>query len=173
MPKQPKPKAYSYPVKIRRQKRKTIMIRPIPGYLEVFIPTYADPNDPQVQRFISSYLKKNRGRLPQAPTEQTPRDDILQMVAHYAGLMNLHPKRVTLREMHRRWGSCTERATVTLNTRLSWLPRHIVEYVVCHELAHLQELNHGPQFWALVALHMPDYAQREAELREIEKTFWQ
>lgn len=165
-------KNYPCPIKIRRQRRKTMMIRPIPGYIEVFIPNYADPDDPQVTRFIDQYLEKHQHHLLPEPAEQTPREVILQLVQIYARRMNLHPKRVTMREMHRRWGSCTDRATVTLNTRLAWLPPEVVEYVVCHELAHLQELNHGPKFWALVAQHMPDYQKREDRLREIEKTFW-
>ena len=53
-----------------------------------------------------------------------------------------------------RWGSCTPAAgSIRLSTRLRGMPPWVVDYVLVHELAHLIEPGHGPQFWALVAAY--------------------
>ncbi|MDQ4130453.1 MAG: M48 family metallopeptidase [Actinomycetota bacterium] len=54
--------------------------------------------------------------------------------------------------MQRRHGSCTpENGTIRVSGRLAGYPAYVLDYVLVHELAHLQEPNHSPEFWALVA----------------------
>ena len=50
-----------------------------------------------------------------------------------------------------RWGSCSPRGQLSFSWRLILAPRHVIDYVVAHEVAHLKELNHGPRFWKLTA----------------------
>ena len=64
-----------------------------------------------------------------------------------------------------RWGSCNSRKEVRLNWRLMLAPPHIINYVICHELAHLKEMNHSPKFWAVVGSIYPDYKQAEKDLK--------
>ena len=64
-----------------------------------------------------------------------------------------------------RWGSCSSRGDIRLNWRLLQSPPHIINYVICHELAHLKEMNHSAKFWAVVAKLYPDYKQAEKELK--------
>lgn len=50
-----------------------------------------------------------------------------------------------------RWGSCTpSEGTIRLSHRLQGMPPYVIDYVLCHELAHLLERGHGPRFWALL-----------------------
>jgi predicted metal-dependent hydrolase len=64
-----------------------------------------------------------------------------------------------------RWGSCNSKQEIRLNWRLLQAPPHLINYVVCHELAHLKEMNHSVKFWAVVASIYPDYKQAEKELK--------
>ncbi len=64
-----------------------------------------------------------------------------------------------------RWGSCNSKKEIRLNWRLLQAPPHIINYVVCHELAHLKEMNHSANFWAVVASIYPDYKTAEKELK--------
>ena len=64
-----------------------------------------------------------------------------------------------------RWGSCNSKKEIRLNWRLLQAPPHIINYVICHELAHLKEMNHSAKFWAVVASIYPDYKTAEKELK--------
>ena len=66
-----------------------------------------------------------------------------------------------------RWGSCNRQGDIALNWRLVFLALPLVDYVVCHELAHLKEMNHSPRFWSVVEQLCPDWALRRRELREL------
>src|SRR5215813_4149506 len=58
---------------------------------------------------------------------------------------------ITIRDPKSRWGSCSPRGQLSFSWRLILAPRHVLDYVVAHEVAHLKELNHGPRFWKLTA----------------------
>lgn len=58
---------------------------------------------------------------------------------------------VSIRNMRSRWGSCTEAGRLTFNWRLIFAPEAVLDYVVAHEVAHLEEMHHGAAFWELAA----------------------
>ena len=66
-----------------------------------------------------------------------------------------------------RWGSCSSQGDIRLNWRLIQAPPHIINYIVCHELSHLKEMNHSARFWAVVASIHPDYKIAEKELKQL------
>ena len=66
-----------------------------------------------------------------------------------------------------RWGCCTSARTIRLNWRLIHLDPELIDYVIAHELAHLDEMNHGPRFWARVEMLCPDFLSRRARLKKI------
>lgn len=66
---------------------------------------------------------------------------------------------VTLRDTRSRWGSCTADGALMYSWRLIMAPPEVLDYVAAHEVAHLAEMNHSPDFWAVVAGLMPDYAR--------------
>ncbi len=65
-----------------------------------------------------------------------------------------------IKKMHTRWGSCNTRARrIWLSVYLPAYPIECTEYVIVHELCHLQHANHSPAFWQTVACAMPEYQQ--------------
>lgn len=72
---------------------------------------------------------------------------------------------VMLSSARTRWGSCNSRGEIRLNWRLIQAPPHLIHYVVAHELAHLREMNHSPEFWGWVAKLCPEYLLARAELK--------
>lgn len=151
-------------IKIKHQHRKNLMMRATRNGIEVYVPTWIKKDSRQVRQFIQEGLTKLAGKIPEKPSEQTSADAIRELVKTWAAKMDLQPKRITLRPMQRKWGSCSSRDNITLNTALTWLPYHLAEYVVVHELVHLRVFNHGPQFKAQMSLYLPDWEAREQEL---------
>ncbi len=71
-----------------------------------------------------------------------------------------------LRKMKSRWGSCSSRGHITLNTQLIKTPPECLDYVIVHELCHLREMNHSPAFHALQAAVLPDWKARKQTLQD-------
>jgi len=84
-----------------------------------------------------------------------------------AAKLNVPTPPLKLSNAQSRWGSCSSRGDVRLNWRLLQAPPHIINYVICHELAHLKEMNHSAKFWAVVESIFPDYKAAEKTLKTI------
>lgn len=72
---------------------------------------------------------------------------------------------LTLSNAGSRWGSCNSRGEVRLSWRLLQAPPNIINYVICHELAHLKQMNHSPKFYAVLESLFPNYKAAEKELK--------
>ena len=73
--------------------------------------------------------------------------------------------RVSIKNQKTMWGSCSKQGNLNFNYRLVLLPPELADYVIVHELCHLQELNHSRRFWDLVAQTLPQYPRLRMELR--------
>ncbi|HEX6734861.1 MAG TPA: SprT family zinc-dependent metalloprotease [Azonexus sp.] len=89
-----------------------------------------------------------------------------ERLAHYAPALGVALPPLRLSSARTRWGSCSARGGIALNWRLLFLPLPLVDYVVCHELAHLKEMNHSPRFWSVVEQLCPDWRSRRQQLRQ-------
>lgn len=86
---------------------------------------------------------------------------------HFAVSMGVMYTRLRLSSAGTRWGSASTDGSIRLNWRLIHLSQDIIDYVVVHELSHLREMNHSPDFWQVVGSVMPDYALRRRALRQV------
>jgi predicted metal-dependent hydrolase len=64
-------------------------------------------------------------------------------------------------------GSCDAKRVLRINWRIIQAPIPLIEYVLVHELTHMEHPNHDRQFWSVVGRVMPDYEDRRARLREM------
>ncbi|NTW14112.1 MAG: M48 family metallopeptidase [Candidatus Moranbacteria bacterium] len=74
---------------------------------------------------------------------------------------------MTIRNQSTRWGSCSHRGNLSFNWKLLLLPERMADYVVVHELCHLEEFNHSAKFWKLVAQAVPEYREIVREMRRL------
>ncbi len=84
----------------------------------------------------------------------------------YAARLGVSYHSYTLSSATRQWGSCTADGRIRLNWRLIHFSLPLIDYVVAHELSHLREMNHGPQFWATVQSIFPEFEAARKMLRQ-------
>ena len=77
---------------------------------------------------------------------------------------------ILIRDQRQRWGSCAPDGTLRFNWRIMMLEASLVEYVIVHELVHLNIKNHSADFWRALASLLPDVEHRRRRLREAGKT---
>lgn len=98
-----------------------------------------------------------------------------QVVANWSPRLGLRDVQVKVRGLSKKWGMA-RRNTITLHWALFQLPRHLVEYVIVHELAHLADTSggrpHGPVWRRIVDRCLLDRTGLEAELAKRELDVW-
>jgi hypothetical protein len=95
------------------------------------------------------------------------REVFAQRLALHAPRLGVAPPPLRLSSARTRWGSCSHHGGISLNWRLLFMPMAVVDYVVCHELAHLREMNHSPRFWSVVEQLCPDWRAQRLALRQL------
>lgn len=76
------------------------------------------------------------------------------------------PAGLVIKTMKRRWGSCSNKGMITLSTELIKLSDLYIEYVIAHELCHLKQHNHGPNYYKLLTEVFPEWKSVRKELRK-------
>ena len=94
------------------------------------------------------------------------KQQIEPMVWTLADVVGLTPSELVFKPMKSRWGSCSSTKLLTINTMLIQLPWDLIEYVIIHELCHIEEMNHSQDFWDLVGKHCPDYKHRRRAIKK-------
>ncbi len=72
--------------------------------------------------------------------------------------VSLFPTAINIRQYSARWGSCNSRGELSFNYLLMMVPDWVLDYVIIHELCHLEHLNHSNDFWRLVSSYFPKYS---------------
>ncbi|NQY49085.1 MAG: M48 family metallopeptidase [Colwellia sp.] len=99
----------------------------------------------QVKKQLEGYFKQQAEKL------------IIERLEVISEQTSLTPTKVNIRQYRARWGSCNNRGEVSFNYFLMMTPLFVIDYVIIHELCHLEFLNHSKSFWQLVKQHSPNY----------------
>lgn len=105
--------------------------------------------------------------LAQAWLMRAAQQVFLERLEHFAPRLGVRYRSLKLSSATTRWGSASANGSLRLNWRLVHLELELIDYVVVHELSHLRQMNHGPEFWRVVASVMPDYELRRQRLRRV------
>ncbi len=117
------------------------------------VPELVVAGDPaHLRRRVVDFLKREARR------------DLEAAVARYAGLLEVRPTALRLRDQTSRWGSCSANGQLSFSWRLVMAPPFVLDYLAAHEVAHLRELNHSKRFWRLVEAVCPGHARARAWL---------
>jgi len=93
-------------------------------------------------------------------------------VRSWAERLRVEPGAIEVADLGHKWGSATARKRVRVHWATLQLSPALVDYVLAHELAHLREPHHGPDFWQLLGRVMPDYDERKQELARRGAAMW-
>ncbi len=119
--------------------------------------------------FRRKVVCKTKVRKPQSRTlykkhKETARSLVVERLEYLNLTYQVSWNQVSIRNQKTRWGSCSKKKNLNFNYKLALVPGHLADYVVAHELCHLQEFNHSKKFWDLVAQTIPDHKERRKEL---------
>lgn len=92
---------------------------------------------------------------------------ILRKIQYFNSFYNFSIGRVSIRRQKTCWGSCSQKKNLNFNYRIIFLPEHLSNYIIVHELCHLREFNHSEAFWKLVAKMIPNYQELKKQLHHI------
>lgn len=106
------------------------------------------------ERRLTDWLKKQA------------REDITKACRYHADRLGLHFLSIAIRDQRTRWGSCSSGGRLNFSWRLILAPPDVLDYVAAHEVAHLEEMNHQPQFWHLVEKTCPTMQEHRKWLRK-------
>ncbi len=88
-------------------------------------------------------------------------------VDYWKDIMGLEFNDLRFRCAKRRWGSCSSKGIITLNPYVMKLGHEMIDYIIVHELAHLEHLNHSKKFYALVEKYMPKYIDIQRKISDL------
>jgi predicted metal-dependent hydrolase len=139
----------------------TLSIRVEPGRVRSFVSMRGDvlevavgsPGVEAVRSALEAWYRR-RARIDVAPR--------LDAACARAGVRYT---RLSIRAQRTRWASCSSTGAMSFNWRLLLAPPEILDYVVEHEVAHLEVLDHSPRFWRLLGSRVPAYREHERWLR--------
>lgn len=105
--------------------------------------------EPTVRKLITEWM------------EQRLKEDAWEVVRQRGLPHGLEPRGVRVKQQRTLWGSCGRDRVIRLDRKLSRVPKPVFEYVVVHELCHLEHRDHSPAFWSLVSRVLPDFQERK------------
>lgn len=147
------------------------------GRLQMSVPQHT--TEFLAKRFLNRNRELVRKNIPlNSPKTQRARDakkKILTKKAreylpyrleYLAKLYGYHYEKGRLSHAATRWGSCSSNKTISLNIGLMQIPETLRDYVILHELAHLNHMDHSTDFWAEVEKHDPRYKEHNKKLKK-------
>ena len=126
---------------------KTSLTVPVPGNL-----TDQETRD-YVKAMVLSWYRETATRI------------LRERVQFFSSVLGIPVPAFRVRNIRRRWGSCSADDHLSFNMRLVMAPKDQIDYVVLHEMCHIFHKDHQAGFWAAVGRYMPDYRERRAALR--------
>ena len=90
---------------------------------------------------------------------------VKERVNYYKNYFKDEVKDIKVKEQKKRWASCTAKNELLFNWRCVMAPSNILDYIVVHEMCHMEFKNHSKDFWNRVCSVMPDYDSRRSWLR--------
>ena len=151
-------------VRSLRARRLRITIKPDPAVV-VTVPRRGSMEE--AQQFLASkqaWIKKHLDQMARQNREmpsidlqkvdlKKAQDELFNRLDEFSAQHNLLYRRASFRCQKTKGGSCSSQNTISLNINIVFLPKHLQDYILLHELVHIRHKNHSPKFWAELDQH--------------------
>lgn len=127
------------------------------GYLEAIVSGSLGRKEEQVRSLLVQWYQTHA------------RERLREKTRRYAKILQVEPGSVSVKDYKSRWGSCSIKGDISYNWRIVIAPHRIVDYVVVHELCHILEHNHSPDYWRHVGRVIPDFKECRQWLKQNSK----
>lgn len=91
---------------------------------------------------------------------------IMKRIELYQHHFEYSPNKISVRDQKTRWGSCSSKRNLSFNYRLLMAPIEVIDYIVIHEMCHMEHMDHSKSYWKRVHEVMPDYKIQEQWLKD-------
>jgi predicted metal-dependent hydrolase len=95
-----------------------------------------------------------------------------QRVRELAEIHGIEFNKVYIKNMKSQWGSCSRRKNINLNLHLMRLPYELIDYIILHELTHIDQMNHSKRFWNLLEKRMQNSKYFDKQIRSYSINYW-
>jgi len=115
---------------------------------------------------IGKESQKEARRLLKTWYVKQSEEKLIPKVRHFAHHLGVKHNKISILDLKYRWGSCTPKDNINFNWRIIKAPGHVIDYIIVHELVHLLEANHTPEFWNIVSVQLPHYNKAKEWLKD-------
>lgn len=143
-----------YRLKIHKNSEQSVKL--IGKYINVYAPYVKNSNE--IRKLLQGWYRKH------AEVIFSQRLNLYDKVIKRMDV--IYPK-IKIRQMKKRWGSCSKAGAIVLNTELVKAPLHCIDYVIMHEMCHLKNSSHNNGFYKLLEKYMPDWKLRKERLEKV------
>lgn len=133
---------HSFQVIVKPNTQKNIYTSLKDGFLHITYPKHIDVEDSEFQLYIK--------KLVEDACRFEAKRLLPERVRFFAKQHNFIVNDIKINKSRSRWGSCSGRKDINLSYFCMMLPKHLIDFVILHELCHTVEMNHGPRFWTLL-----------------------
>lgn len=116
--------------------------------------------------YISQANQTNAEQLFKSWYFKQAEEKIIPKAKFHAKNLGVNFKAIKILDLKYRWGSCTPKDNINFNWRLIKAPIYVIDYIIVHELTHLLESNHTPEFWNIVSVQLPHYNKAKDWLKD-------
>ena len=127
------------------------------GYLKAIVSSSLGTKEEQIRSLLVQWYQSHA------------RERLEEKTRRYAKILQVEPGSVDVKDYKSRWGSCSAKGDISYNWRIVIAPHRIVDYVVVHELCHILEHNHSPNYWRHVERVVPDFKECRQWLKQNSK----
>ena len=144
------------------------LITSIPIFGKNFKVIYQCPNNSidLKSEIIHLVIKENHKKIITNLLKECAQKYFNERLEFYRTKINDQPNHITLTNAKTKWGSCSSSRNIKLSWRLIHAKPEIIDYVLCHELAHLKHMNHSMLFWKEVESIFPEFKKFKKELKD-------